>query len=111
MTLSTHLAARAAALDPLSLYVPLPTFAIFFITYAVLQRKFTTSASRAYIQSTLSSFCMTLASLPFVYAYLTGGMSSAWDAGQSGWTGKLATIVTAAFGTYLFSKSPRRVFC
>ncbi|EJT46759.1 hypothetical protein A1Q1_04502 [Trichosporon asahii var. asahii CBS 2479] len=45
---------------------------------------------------------MTLASLPFVYGYLTGGIERMWYLGNNGWTRHLADVVVAFFGTYLF---------
>lgn len=104
-TIKSVLTERLAALDPLSLRVPLPTFGFLIAAYCVFSPQWPDKRSRAYVLSTISSGCMTLASLPFLYLYLTGGLPAVWAAGQSGWTQTLSTVIVSVFGTYLFCKS------
>lgn len=96
--------AWATALADNRLLLPVPIFGALVATYCIAAPYFSTSRSRAYILSSLSSFTLTTASLPFVYAYATGGFQGLWDAGQEGWTKVLADLVVVYFGTYLFSK-------
>jgi hypothetical protein len=103
-TPESMLAARLAHVDPLSPYVPLPVICILLAAYKTFAPRLPDSRSRAYVLSSISSCCMTLASLPFVLAYVTGGLPAVWAAGQSGWTATLANVVVPAFGTYLFSE-------
>lgn len=89
---------------PPGLVLPVPLFLLFCAVYRTIAPRFETEKQRAYVLSTLSSATMTLASLPFVYAYLTGGIERMWDLGQTGWTKGLADCTVAFFGTYLFCK-------
>lgn len=87
---------------PPGLLIPLPLFALFLTVYRTVSPRFATEKQRAYVLSTLSSATMTLASLPFVYGYLTGGIERMWYLGNNGWTKVLADCTVAFFGTYLF---------
>jgi hypothetical protein len=98
------IAARAAALDPLVLRVPLPAATVLLTAYATISPFFPDVRARAYILSVVSSATMTLASLPFVARYLSGGLPAVWAAGQDGWTRTLSTVLIPAFATYLFSE-------
>lgn len=89
---------------PPAVVLPVPLFALFCAVYRTIAPRFETEKQRAYVLSTLSSATMTLASLPFVYGYLTGGIERMWYLGNNGWTRHLADVVVAFFGTYLFCK-------
>lgn len=97
-----YIATHRQYIHPWSAYVPLPTFLFFAATYKLAAPHFPDVRSRAYILSSISAFCMTLVSLPFVAAYLNGGYPRVWEAGQTGWTSTLAAVVVPAFATYLF---------
>ncbi|BEJ12256.1 hypothetical protein CspHIS471_0207160 [Cutaneotrichosporon sp. HIS471] len=88
---------------PIGITLPGPLFLGMVAWYNLVAPFFNGERKRAYVLSTLSSFIMTLCSLPFVYAYLTGGIPAVWAAGQEGWTKTLADITVASFGTYLFA--------
>lgn len=87
---------------PPSLLLPLPIFIAFLTAYRLISPHFPDSRSRAYILSAISSFTCSIASVPFVYAYCTGGVDKLWATGQGGWTTNLADFIVVAFGTYLF---------
>lgn len=108
-SLMNALSARTAAAEHLSLLVPIPALATLIAVYCTFAPRWPDARSRAYILSTLSSAILTLSSLPFLYAYCKGGVPAIFQAGQEGWTHTLATVIVAAFGTYLFGKSCRMV--
>lgn len=91
---------------PLAVTLPGPLFLGWVGWYNLVAPNFTGERKRAYVLSSLSSLVMTLCSLPFVYAYLTGGLPALWAAGQQGWTKTLADTAVTSFGTYLLGKLP-----
>lgn len=99
---SLSLLLDAAHTLPLGVTLPLPFFLGFVAWYRTVSPHFAEERKRAYLLSSLSSLIMTLSSLPFVYAYVTGGVPALWAAGQEGWTKTLADTAVASFGTYLF---------
>ncbi|TXT10366.1 uncharacterized protein COLE_04300 [Cutaneotrichosporon oleaginosum] len=89
---------------PLAVTLPAPLFLAMVGWYNLVAPHFVGMRKRAYVLSALSSFTMTLFSLPFVYAYFTGGLPAVWAAGEDGWTKTLADTAVASFGTYLFAQ-------
>lgn len=95
--------AGESALDS-RLLLPVPIFVALAAAYRMLAPFFPDSKSRAYILSAISSLTLTATSLPFVYAYLSGGFAAMYEAGHTGWTGHVADFIVVAFGTYLFGE-------
>lgn len=96
--------AETARSLPLGITLPLPIFVGLVGWYTAVAPHFAEMRKRAYVLSSISSLIMTFSSLPFVYAYFTGGIPAVWAAGQEGWTKTLADAAVAYFGTYLFSE-------
>ncbi|GMK54036.1 hypothetical protein CspeluHIS016_0106220 [Cutaneotrichosporon spelunceum] len=86
---------------PLGITLPAPFFLGMVAWYNLVAPRWTSERKRAYVLSCLSALTMTLASLPFLYAYVSGGILALWTAGQEGWTKTLQDIAVAWFGTYL----------
>lgn len=76
-------------------------FTGFCLAYSSLSPRFETERKRAYILSTISSFTMTLISLPYVWTYLVYGMEACFETAQSGWMLGLGQFAVIFFGTYL----------
>ncbi|WVF71992.1 hypothetical protein IAT40_006803 [Kwoniella sp. CBS 6097] len=91
------------ALFPSTILIPLGLFISFNALYGILSPHFKREKQRAYILSTISSGCMTLLSLPYLYTYTTMGFGQAFERCQEGWMGSLGRIGVLTFGTYLFS--------
>jgi hypothetical protein len=89
---------------PLPLTLPPALLATFSAIYAVAAPRFRTEKARAYILSSLSSWFMTIFSLPFVYKYVVYGLGTCFEEGQSGWMGQLGRVGVLFFGTYLFGE-------
>ncbi|KGB79683.1 hypothetical protein I307_03017 [Cryptococcus deuterogattii 99/473] len=85
------------------LFFSIPLFLIFFLIYTSVAPYFATERQRAYILSTISSWFMTLASLPFSWKYARHGLSTIYEEGQIGWMGALGRVSVVFFATYLFS--------
>ncbi|KAK4687042.1 hypothetical protein P7C73_g3077, partial [Tremellales sp. Uapishka_1] len=75
----------------------------FVASYAVLAPRFETEKQKAYILSTISSFTMTLVSLPFLSTYVLHGLEGVYESSQLGWKGDLGRFGVVFFGCYLFS--------
>lgn len=84
------------------LFFSIPLFLIFFLIYTSVAPYFATERQRAYILSTISSWFMTLASLPFSWKYARHGLSTIYEEGQIGWMGALGRVSVVFFATYLF---------
>ncbi|TXT13633.1 hypothetical protein VHUM_01000 [Vanrija humicola] len=89
---------------PPGVWTPLPILGALVAVYALAAPHFDTDRARAYILSAVSAAILSTTSLPFLYAWLTGGFGAAWEAGQSGWTAVMAQYVVAFFGVYLFAQ-------
>jgi len=92
------------SIAPLTWALPTAIFAGFATAYWRLAPKFNTERQRAYVLSTISSFTMTLVSLPFVCSYLFYGLETTYGAAQLGWMGALGRFGVVFFGTYLFGE-------
>ncbi|ADV19429.1 hypothetical protein I305_03132 [Cryptococcus gattii E566] len=85
------------------LFFSIPLFLIFFLIYTSVAPYFATERQRAYILSTMSSWFMTLASLPFAWKYARHGLGTIYEDGQNGWMGASGRVTVVFFATYLFS--------
>ena len=90
---------------PTPYFLPLPLLAFLTIAYFLAAPSFPTEKARAYVLSTLSSFTMSIISLPSIYCYLTGGLQLVYAAGSTGWMRQLGRFGASFFGTFLFGET------
>ncbi|WWC60918.1 uncharacterized protein I303_103494 [Kwoniella dejecticola CBS 10117] len=73
-------------------------YALFYLTYALVSPKFDSERKKAYILSVISSFTMTVLSIPFFISYLRYGLEKTFKDGQAGWMGEMGRFSTVFFG-------------
>lgn len=95
-------------MDPAFVLSPL-IFAAFSLAYWAAAPHFDSERKRAYILSTISSFCMTCVSLPYLWIYLVHGLGGLFERGQEGWLSSLGKFGVIFFGTYLFGELAKKL--
>lgn len=61
--------------QPSQPHIFFPSLAVFVIAYYTIASFYSAPKQKAWILTTISSLCMTLFSLPFLFDYITGGLS------------------------------------
>lgn len=90
-----------ATIIPPELYMPIPLFLAYAALYRAAAPRLHTEKQRAYILSAVTSFGMTLMSLPFTAAYAHSGLAVAFEQAQHGWRAEVVRFGTIVFGVYL----------
>lgn len=92
-----------ATIIPPELYLPVPLFLAYVALYRAAAPRLHTEKQRAYILSAVTSFGMTLMSLPFAAAYAHSGLAAAFELAQHGWRSEVVRFGTILFGVYLIA--------
>ncbi|WRT67320.1 uncharacterized protein IL334_004290 [Kwoniella shivajii] len=75
----------------------------FFLAYQAFSPLFESERKRAYVLSSISSFTMTLLSIPLFGSYLLYGLKDTFEYAQGGWMGNWTRFAVVFFATYLFA--------
>jgi hypothetical protein len=101
LLLSDILTEPMATMIPPELYLPIPLFLAYVALYRAAAPRLHTEKQRAYILSAVTSFGMTLMSLPFAASYAYSGLEIGFEQAQHGWRAEVVRFGTILFGVYL----------